>query len=90
MLSLCCSEFGGLNPELSSITQVAWLSIFVGAIYGGINNSKEAYLDFIKNNQATAFSNHMDAKASINYKIYNSHYMLIKLFHILKSLLKLL
>lgn len=59
-----CSDFGLLSSELTSITQVTWLSIFVGAIYGGINNSKEAYIDFIKNNQATAFKSHFEAKAS--------------------------
>lgn len=57
-----CSEFGGLSPELSSITQVTWLSIFVGAVYGGIHFSREAYINFIKNNQATSFQNHFEAK----------------------------
>lgn len=56
------SEFGNLSPELNSSLQVGFLGTFIGALYGGVNKSKIAYLNFIENNQATTFRNHFDAK----------------------------
>lgn len=42
------------------------MSMFVGAMYGGFMGSKVAYLDFMKNNQATVFRDHLEAKVSSN------------------------
>jgi hypothetical protein len=56
------SEFGNLSKELVTITHVGAMSLFVGGVYGGIQNSKGAYMDFIQNNQATAFHDHIEAK----------------------------
>lgn len=60
-----CSEFGNLSMELVTIMNVSALSLFVGAIYGGVNYSRNTYVNFIKNNQATAFRDPIDAKVSI-------------------------
>lgn len=60
-----CSEFGNMSQELNSILYLSSLSIFVGAVYGGIMSTKTTYIDFIKNHQATAFKNHLDAKVII-------------------------
>lgn len=56
------SEFGKLSPELNSVLQMGFFATFIGALYGGINHSKVAYLNFIDNNQATSFKNHFEAK----------------------------
>ena len=37
----------------------------MGAIYGGIIQSRVAYVNFMENNQATAFKSHLDAKVRI-------------------------
>lgn len=59
------SEFNEISPELNSILNVGFLSTVVGAIYGGIMDSKEAYINFMKNNQATAFKTHLEAKRKL-------------------------
>ncbi|CAH1969568.1 unnamed protein product [Acanthoscelides obtectus] len=41
------------------------MSIFVGSIYGGVVNSRKAYVDFMKNNQATSFLDHFEAKKKL-------------------------
>lgn len=76
--SLFCSEFGEISREISSVTQVACMSIFVGAVYGGINSSKETYIDFIKNNQATAFKNPFEAK--VLFRKHNRMYFYFDLY----------
>lgn len=65
MISNIYSEFGKLSPELNSVLQVGFFASFFGALYGGINQSKVAYLNFIDNNQATAFKTHFEAKVCI-------------------------
>ncbi|VEN48695.1 unnamed protein product [Callosobruchus maculatus] len=58
-------EFGNVSPEANTILQVAAMSIFVGSIYGGVVNSRGAYIEFMKNNQATSFINHFEAKRQL-------------------------
>lgn len=41
------------------------MGFVLGAVYGGIIQSRKAYMDFMENNQATAFKSHLDAKVSI-------------------------
>lgn len=47
------------------------MSLFVGACYGGVLHSRGAYVDFIKNNQATVFHDHLEAK--VNYTFSCGH-----------------
>ncbi|XP_073820215.1 RPII140-upstream gene protein [Musca autumnalis] len=61
-------EFGSISPELNSIYQAGFLGFLVGAIYGGIIQSRTAYIDFMENNQATAFQSHLDAKRKLQDK----------------------
>lgn len=65
------SEFGNISQEANSILQVGAMSTFIGAIYGGVINSRSAYLEFMQNNQATTFKSHLDAKVRSfkNHKI---------------------
>jgi len=58
-------EFGRIAPEVHTIIQVACMSSFIGAMYGGFMHSRDAYLDFMKNNQATVFRDHLEAKVCI-------------------------
>lgn len=55
-------DFGRLTPELQSVLTVGCSSLVVGIIYGGMTNMRETYISFIKNNQATAFTSHFEAK----------------------------
>nr|CAH7739532.1 unnamed protein product [Callosobruchus chinensis] len=55
-------EFGNVSPEANTVLQVTAMSMFVGSLYGGIVNSRGAYVEFMKNNQATSFLNHYEAK----------------------------
>lgn len=38
------------------------MGFLTGAVYGGFIHSRLAYLNFMDNNQATAFKSHFDAK----------------------------
>lgn len=62
------SEFGSISAELNSIYQAGFLGFLVGAIYGGIIQSRVAYVNFMENNQATAFKSHLDAKVNMILK----------------------
>ncbi|XP_068152393.1 RPII140-upstream gene protein [Drosophila tropicalis] len=55
-------EFGSISSELNSIYQAGFLGFLIGAIYGGVTQSRAGYIDFMENNQATAFKSHFDAK----------------------------
>ncbi|CAH1170376.1 unnamed protein product [Phaedon cochleariae] len=62
-------EFGSISKEVSSILQVAAMSTFIGGMYGGIINSRTAYLEFMKNNEATKFTTHLEAKQKLQDKV---------------------
>lgn len=67
------SEFGSMSKELSSICQSSFLGMFCGSLYGGMIRSRMSYIDFMENNQATAFKSHFDAKVCRECcAIYNS------------------
>ncbi|ALC45552.1 140up [Drosophila busckii] len=55
-------EFGSISSELNSIYQAGFLGFLVGAIYGGVIQSRSGYMNFMESNQATAFKSHLDAK----------------------------
>lgn len=59
------SEFGSISSELNSIYQAGFLGFLIGAIYGGVTQSRVGYINFMENNQATAFKSHLDAKVRI-------------------------
>ncbi|XP_055375077.1 RPII140-upstream gene protein [Condylostylus longicornis] len=58
-------EHGAISNELNSIHQAGFLGFLIGAIYGGVINSRKAYIDFMENNEATAFKSHLDAKKKL-------------------------
>lgn len=41
------------------------MGFLTGAVYGGFVQSRAAYLEFMENNQATAFKSHLDAKVCL-------------------------
>uniref|UniRef100_A0A1B6G9V1 Complex I assembly factor TIMMDC1, mitochondrial n=1 Tax=Cuerna arida TaxID=1464854 RepID=A0A1B6G9V1_9HEMI len=55
-------EFGNYSKEMTATIQSTCIACFLGLIYGGINSSRAAFLDFMERNQATIFENHIDAK----------------------------
>lgn len=59
------SEFGTVSAELNSVYQAGLFGTLVGALYGGVINSREAYISFLEKNQATAFKSHLDAKKQL-------------------------
>lgn len=68
------SEFGQTTPEVNSILQVGMMSVFAGGIYGGYLYSKIAYEEFMTNNTATKFTDHLDAKVCRNINPITSLY----------------
>ncbi|KAG8232867.1 hypothetical protein J437_LFUL012483 [Ladona fulva] len=66
---LTANEFDNLSPELTAVSQTSIMGLFVGALYGGLNRSKVAYLDFMEKNQATAFKSHLDAKKKLQDRV---------------------
>ncbi|XP_018579112.1 RPII140-upstream gene protein [Anoplophora glabripennis] len=62
-------EFGNVSREVNSILQVGVFSLFIGGVYGGVINSRSAYLEFMQNNEATSFKSHLDAKQKLQDKV---------------------
>ncbi|KAF5290006.1 hypothetical protein FQR65_LT11672 [Abscondita terminalis] len=58
-------DFGRISSELHSIIQIASFSTIFGMLYGGVVYSRNAYLEFMKNNEATAFNSHFEAKRQL-------------------------
>ncbi|KAF7282222.1 hypothetical protein GWI33_003022 [Rhynchophorus ferrugineus] len=63
------NEFGDISYEANSILQCAALSMFIGGIYGGTINSKNAYMDFMRNNEATKFKHQFEAKRLLQDRV---------------------
>ncbi|XP_036324607.1 RPII140-upstream gene protein [Rhagoletis pomonella] len=62
-------EFGSISSELNSVYQSGFVGFLFGAVYGGVINSRTAYMDFMENNQATAFKSHLDAKRKLQDQV---------------------
>jgi len=58
-------EFDSISSELNSIYQAGFLGFLVGALYGGIIQSRASYFNFMESNKATAFKSHLDAKRKL-------------------------
>ncbi|XP_046674943.1 RPII140-upstream gene protein [Homalodisca vitripennis] len=55
-------EFGNHSKEMTATIQSTCMACFLGLLYGGINSSRAAFIDFMERNQDTIFENHIDAK----------------------------
>lgn len=60
------SEFGYASKELNAVFQATCFACIAGLLYGGVNRSRLALIDFMERNQASIFENHIDAKVSRN------------------------
>ncbi|KAJ6640224.1 hypothetical protein Bhyg_12974 [Pseudolycoriella hygida] len=58
-------DIGTISPELNSVHQSAFLGFLTGVVMGGFIHSREAYVNFMENNQATSFKSHFDAKKKL-------------------------
>ncbi|XP_072940271.1 complex I assembly factor TIMMDC1, mitochondrial [Epargyreus clarus] len=56
------NEFDEISAELNNVVQMTLCGCFFGACMGGFARSKDAYVNFIENNQATIFKSTMEAK----------------------------
>lgn len=63
------SDTGTISSELNSIYQASFVSFLGGAVYGGFLKSRQAYVDFMENNQATAFKSHFEAKKKLQDQV---------------------
>ncbi|KAL1115688.1 hypothetical protein AAG570_005978, partial [Ranatra chinensis] len=59
------SEFGSVSPQLNTILQTTFATVFFGGCYGGFIQSREAYLRFFERNQATRFTDQFEAKKKL-------------------------
>ncbi|XP_063379566.1 RPII140-upstream gene protein [Cydia fagiglandana] len=59
------NEYDEVSPELRTVIQSGLCGCFVGACMGGFVKSRDAYLYFIENNQATIFKSTMEAKKKL-------------------------
>jgi len=62
-------EFGSMSSEINSIYQSAFMGFLTGAVWGGFIQSRAAYVEFMENNQATAFKSHLDAKKKLQDQV---------------------
>lgn len=66
---LIFSDMGLISPELNSIQQAGFAGALLGGLYGGIRDGSIALGNFMENNQATAYENHIEAKRSLQNKM---------------------
>ncbi|CAH2107532.1 unnamed protein product [Euphydryas editha] len=59
------NEFDEVSVELHNVAQATMCGLFVGACLGGFAKSRDAYLHFIENNQATIFQSTFQAKKKL-------------------------
>ncbi|KAG7299562.1 hypothetical protein JYU34_016536 [Plutella xylostella] len=59
------NEYLEASVELYNVVQATFTGAFIGACMGGFVRSREAYLYFIENNQATIFTSTMEAKKKL-------------------------
>ncbi|KAI4476967.1 hypothetical protein M0804_013147 [Polistes exclamans] len=63
------TEYEPLSKELQSLINFTSTAALVGIIVGGVTNTRGVAQQFIDNNEATRFYNHMDAKRSLQDKV---------------------
>lgn len=56
------TELDEVSIELHNVAQTTMSGLFVGAFLGGFAKSRDAYLTFMENNQATIFNSTFEAK----------------------------
>ncbi|KAJ8687736.1 hypothetical protein QAD02_023530 [Eretmocerus hayati] len=61
-----------VHPDLLQVLHTFLTSFLIGGISGGIKSSRNAFIQFIENNEATQFLNHIDAKRQLNDKMFMS------------------
>ncbi|CAF4776373.1 unnamed protein product [Pieris macdunnoughi] len=54
-----------ISIELHNVIQASLFGAFVGVCYGGFLKSKDAYISFLENNQATIFKSTFEAKRKL-------------------------
>ncbi|CAH0727703.1 unnamed protein product, partial [Brenthis ino] len=59
------NEIEEVSMELHNVAQATMSGILVGAFLGGFAKSRDAYLTFIENNQATTFKSTFEAKKKL-------------------------
>ncbi|OWR50935.1 hypothetical protein KGM_207571 [Danaus plexippus plexippus] len=59
------NEFDEYSIELHNVVQESLCGFFIGASLGGFIKSRDAYLHFIQNNQATIFHSTFEAKKKL-------------------------
>jgi len=67
-------EYGRTSKELTLITQSTIASSFLGGVFGAVLQSRETYISFMENNQATKFANHLEAKRELSRVMYIAFY----------------
>ncbi|VVC96416.1 RPII140-upstream gene protein [Leptidea sinapis] len=54
-----------VSLEMHNVLQASMVGVFFGVIYGGFMKSRDAYLYFLENNQATIFKSTFEAKKKL-------------------------
>jgi len=54
---------------MTSILQSSFLGFLTGSVLGGFVKSREAYLNYMENNQASTFTSHLDAKRKLQDQV---------------------
>lgn len=59
------SDDGRISPEWNAINQAGYFGMVIGGLWGGYLQSRITYLNYMENNQASVFDNHLDAKRNL-------------------------
>ncbi|XP_043290051.1 RPII140-upstream gene protein [Venturia canescens] len=63
-------ENGCASKEIATVIQLSLASAMGGYLIGGVARSRVSYINFMENNQATQFINHLDAKRKLSREMY--------------------
>lgn len=66
------SEGHPVHPSIAGIVTTSLGSLLGGGIIGAIKSSRETFISFIENNEATQFRSHLDAKRTLSDKMFLS------------------
>ncbi|KAG8039740.1 hypothetical protein G9C98_000469 [Cotesia typhae] len=62
-------KYGELSAEFTTLVHMSSASILMGAGFGAMNQARTAFHNFIENNHATKFPNHLEAKRQLQHRV---------------------
>lgn len=62
-------EYSAISPEVASFASWVQNAAIIGCATGSIIHSKNQYMDFMENAEASRYKSHLDAKADLSNRM---------------------